>query len=134
MNVYAFEISTLLSDSAVQAAVLASTARMTIEDPALQELTRTEQDVQQQIAAYQNLIQDILSRSLGDSDHQGINNVKDMLDKMIAAREIIVTEIYMRFPNYANLVNSRQPSLADVQSWLKPEEVIISICSAENST
>ena len=130
----AFEVSTLLSDSAVQAAVLASSSRMTIKDPVLQELTRTEQDVQQQIIAYQNLIQDILSRPLGDSDRQGVNNVKAMLDKMIGARERIVEEIHNRFPNYANLINSRQPSLADVQGRLKPEEVIISICSTENST
>jgi CHAT domain-containing protein len=130
----AFEVSTLLSDSTVQAAVHASSSRMTIEDPVLQELTRTEQDVQQQIIAYQNLIQDILSRPLGDSDRQGVNNVKAMLDKMIGARERIVEEIHNRFPNYANLTNPRQPSLADVQGRLKPEEVIISICSAENST
>ena len=130
----AFEISTLLSDSAVQAAVLAGSTRMTIEDPALQELARTEQDVQQQIIAYQNLIQDILSRPLGDSDRQGVNNVNAMLDKMIGARERIVEEIHNRFPNYANLTNPRQPSLDDVQGRLKPEEVIISICSTENST
>ena len=130
----AFEASTLLSGSAVQSAVLASSTRMTIEDPALLELTRAEQDVQQQVAAYQNLIQDILSRPLGDSDRQGINNVKAMLDKLIAARETIVEEVQKRFPNYANLTNPRQPSLADVQGRLKPEEVIISICSTENST
>ena len=130
----AFEISSLLSDSAVQAAILASSSRMTIEDPALQELTRTEQDVQHQITAYRNLIQDNLSRPLGDGDRQGIINVKAMLDKLIPARDTIVEEINRRFPNYANLTNPRQPSLADVQGRLKPEEVIISICSTENST
>ena len=77
---------------------------MTIEDPALQELARTEQDIRHQITAYQNLIQDILSRPFGDSDRQGINNVKAMLDKLIGAREIIVEEIHKRFPNYANLI------------------------------
>jgi CHAT domain-containing protein len=130
----AFETSTLLSDSAVQAAILASSSRMTIEDPALQELARTEQDLQQQITAYQNLIRDNLARPLGDSDRQGINNLKTMLDKAAGAREILVEEIHKRFPNYANLIDPRQPSLADVQSRLKPAEVIISICSAENST
>jgi CHAT domain-containing protein len=130
----AFEISTLLSDSAVQAAVLDSSIRMTIEDPALIELTRTEQDIQFQITAYQNLIQENLSRPLGDSNRKGINNVKGMLDKLITAREIIFEELQRRFPNYANLVHAQVPSLADVQSRLKLDEVIISICSAENST
>jgi CHAT domain-containing protein len=130
----AFEAATLLSGSAVQSAVLASSSRMTIEDPALQELTRTEQDVQNQITAYQNLIHDNLSRPLGDSDLQGINNLKSLLDKMTAARAIIVADIHKRFPNYANLINPRQPSLGDVQGILKPEEAFISICSTENST
>jgi CHAT domain-containing protein len=130
----AFEISTLLSDSAVQAAVLASSTRMSIEDPALLELARTEQDVKHQITACQNLIQENLSRPLGESNRQGINNLKAMLDKLVAARMIIVEEISRRFPNYANLVHARQPSFTDVQSRLRAEEVIVLICSAENST
>jgi hypothetical protein len=130
----AFEAATLLSGSAVQSAVLASSSRMTIEDPALQELTRMEQDVQNQITAYQSLIQDNLSRPLDGSNRQGINNIKILLDKMTAARAIIVADIHKGFPNYGNLIDPRQPSLKDVQNRLKPEEVLLSICSTENST
>lgn len=130
----AFEISTLLSDSSVQSAILASTARKVIKDPALQELTRAEQDNQQQIIAYQNLIQDMLARPDSSTNRQGIINVKAMLDKLMAAREIIANEVRKRMPDYSQLIHPEQPSLSDVQSKLTPEEALISICSAENST
>ena len=133
-SVKAFEVSTLLSDSAVQTAVFASTARMTIKDLGLKELARTEQDVQQQIKAYQNLIQNLLSRPSDEIDRQAINNVKEMLDNLSRARDIIIAEIERRFPDYANLANYRQPSLGNVQGRLSREEIMISICSAENNT
>ena len=130
----AFEVSTLLSDSSVQSAILASTARKVIKDPALQELTRAEQDNQQQIVAYQNLIQDMLAKPDSSTNRQGINNVKGMLDKLTAARETIGNEVRRRMPDYSNLVHPEPPSLPNVQSKLTPEEAVISICSAENST
>ncbi len=130
----AFEVSTLLSDSSVQSAILASTARKVIKDPTLQELTRAEQDNQQQIVAYQNLIRDMVARPDSSTNRRGINNVKTMLDKLTAARETIANEVRRRMPDYSNLVHPEQPSLSDVQSKLTPEEAVISICSAENST
>ena len=130
----AFEVSGLLSGSSVQSAILASTARKVIKDPVLQELTRAEQDNQQQIIAYQNLIQNMLARPDSSTNRQGINNVKAVLDKLTAAQETIANEVRRRMPDYSNLVHPERPALSDVQGKLTPEEAVISICSAESST
>jgi CHAT domain-containing protein len=130
----ALAISTLMNGSAVQAAVLESTARMTINDPKLKMMARTEQDAQQQIKAYLNLIQNLVSNPADKIDRQAIYNLKSLLNKLIAAREVVIDEIERQFPDYANLVNYRQPSLDNIQSRLKADEVIISISTTENST
>jgi CHAT domain-containing protein len=130
----ALEASMRLSESTVQSALIASTGRMSIQNPKLKELARTEQDTQQQVIAYQNLIQTLLAKRFDDTDYQTIKNLRDMVNKLSAAREIIIDEIERQFPDYANLVNFRQPSLADIQRILKPDEVIISISTTENST
>jgi CHAT domain-containing protein len=130
----ALEGSMFMSESAVQAAVLAGTTRMSIYDPKLRELARTEQDIQQKMIAYQNLIQNLLAKRFDEIDYQAINNTKEMLDKLSAAREVIIDEIERQFPDYANLFSYRQPSLDDIQRSLKPEEVIIAISIAEKNT
>jgi len=66
-SVEAFQIADVLKDQVVQGSVLASAARMTIEDKDLAELVRSEQDVKLQINAYQNLMLDMFSRP--SSDH-----------------------------------------------------------------
>ncbi len=130
----AFEASMLLGDGALQAAVVDSAARMSIGNPRLRELVRAEQDVQQRITAHENLVQSLLARPFDEIDHQAITNIKGMLDKLSAARDIIVNEVEGRFPDYARLVDYRQPSLTDIQSRLGPKEVMISIASTLKRT
>ena len=130
----AFEASMLLGGGGVQAAVLASTARMSIADPDLKKLARAEQDIQQQMAAYRNLLQSLLVKPADKVDHRALDKVKGLLDSLGAARGKMIAEIERRFPDYANLVNYHQPSMADIQSCLRPEEVLISISSTATST
>ncbi len=132
--VKAFEVSMLLGDRAVQAAILESAARMSIDDPGLKELVRTEQDVQQRITAYQNLIQSLLAKPFDEIDHQAVGNIKDQLDKLNAARATIVAEVERRFPDYASLVDTRQPSVEEIQDRLRPDEIMIAISSTEKRT
>jgi CHAT domain-containing protein len=130
----ALEASMFLNESGLQAAVVASTARMSINDPKLKELVRTEQDIQQQIIACQNLMQNLLVKRFENIDHKTVSNTKEMLDKLIAAREVIISEIEKKFPDYANLVYFRQPSITDIQSKLGSSEVIITIYTTDNDT
>ena len=130
----AFEISSLLSESEVQSSVLASSLRMTIKDPALQELARTEQDIRNRITACRSLLQENLSKPFGDANRQGIINLKELLDNLTGAHKIIVAEIERQLPEYGSLLQARQPTITDVQSKLKSDEVMVSICTAESST
>jgi tetratricopeptide (TPR) repeat protein len=130
----AFQIADVLTDQIVQGSVLASTARMTIEDTDLAELVRSEQDVKQQIDAYQNLMQDMFSRPSTDHYQQDIDKVKPVIERLSTARNVILDEIGKRFPDYANMIRPRKHSLGEIQKQLRAEEVLISIYSTNTST
>jgi CHAT domain-containing protein len=133
-SVEAFQIADVLTDQIVQGSVLASTARMTIEDKDLMELVRSEQDVKQQINAYQNLMQDMFSRSITDHYQQNIDKVKPVIESLSTARNVILDEIGKRFPDYANMIRPRKHSIGEIQKQLRAEEVLISIYSTGTST
>ena len=133
-SVEAFQIADVLTDQVVQGSVLASTARMTIEDKNLAELVRSEQDVKQQINAYQSLMQDMFSRPSTDHYQQDIDKVKPVIEKLSTARNVIFDEIGKHFPDYANMIRPRKHSLVEIQKQLRAEEVLISIYSTDTST
>jgi CHAT domain-containing protein len=130
----AFQIADVLKDQVVQGSVLASTARMKIKDKNLAELVRSEQDVKQQISAYQSLMQDMFSRSSTDQYQQNIDKVKAIIEKLSTARNVILDEIGKHFPDYANMIQPRKHSLGEIQKQLRAEEVLISIYSTNTST
>ena len=132
--VEAFQIADVLTDQLVQGSILASTARMTIEDKDLAELVRSEQDVKQQINAYQNLMQDMFSRPSSDHYQQNIDKVKPVIERLSTARNVILDEIGKRFPDYANMIRPRKHSIGEIQKQLRAEEVLISIYSTGTST
>ena len=107
---------------------------MTIEDTNLAELVRSEQDVKQQINAYQNLMQDMFSRPITDHYQQDIDKVKPVIERLSTARNVILDEIGKRFPDYANMIRPRKHSIGEIQKQLRAEEVLISIYSTGTST
>jgi CHAT domain-containing protein/tetratricopeptide (TPR) repeat protein len=133
-SVEAFRIADVLKDQVVQGSILASTARMTIEDKELMELVRSEQDVKQQINAYQNLMLDMFSRPSTDHYQQDIDKVKPVIERLSAARNVILDEIEKRFPDYANIVRPRAHSIGEIQKQLRAEEVLISMYSTSTNT
>ncbi|HCW07694.1 MAG TPA: hypothetical protein DGG95_10070, partial [Cytophagales bacterium] len=133
-SVEAFQVAEVLRDQVVQKSVLASAARMTIEDKDLAELVRSEQDIKHQINAYQNLMQNMFSRPSSDHYQQDIDRVKSAIERLSAARNVILDEIGKHFPDYANMIRPRRQRLSEIQKQLRPEELLISVYSTDAST
>jgi tetratricopeptide (TPR) repeat protein len=110
----------------VQRALAASGARASIKDPALAELVRKEQDLDKQVSAQLGLLNNILALPPDERDPQGIKGVNASIEKLRAERDQARAEINRRFPAFADLVDPRPPSVAQIQATLAQGEAMLS--------
>jgi CHAT domain-containing protein len=123
----AFRIADLARGQSVQRALSSSAARSAATDPALAALVRREQDASRQISALYDLIANLLSAPLAEQKPDTIARLRQDVMRLSEERKRLFTEIEKRFPDYANLINPKPPTLVQVRSALVPGEVLISI-------
>ena len=123
----AFRIADLARGQSVQRALSSSAARSAATDPALAALVRREQDASRQISALYDLIANLLSAPLAEQKPDTIARLRRDVMRLSEERKRLFTEIEKRFPDYANLINPKPPTLVQVRSALAPGEVLISI-------
>lgn len=71
---------------------------------------------------------------MGERSEERVEELRVLLDQLRDARAALMEEIEARFPTYAELVNPKLPDLNEVQSFLRPHEVLISTYVAEDKT
>ena len=123
----AFRIADLARGQSVQRALSSSTARSAATDPALATLVQHEQDASRQISALYDLIANLLAAPLSEQKPEAIARLRQDVARLSEERKRLFTDIEKRFPDYANLINPKPPTLAQVRSALAPGEVLISI-------
>jgi CHAT domain-containing protein len=130
----AFRMADAARARGVQRALAASAARASIRDADLAALVRQEQDAQKQIAALFGLLTNILSSPPQQQDADSTLQLRTRIDKLRDARAVLRKEIERRFPDYANLIDPRPATVADVQRVLQPGEALVSIYVGEART
>jgi CHAT domain-containing protein len=123
-----FQVAGLAYRSTVRQALAASAARAAITDSELAALARREQDALFRIKALNRLIIGAEIDSAMRSDlQQRIHNLK-------TSRRVIMAELNRRFPTYAELIDPIPMTLADVAAYLQPDEALLVIYTARDST
>jgi CHAT domain-containing protein/tetratricopeptide (TPR) repeat protein len=121
-----FSLADWIRGRSVQRALSASGARASINDPALAELVRKEQDLGKQIGAQLGLLNNILALPSDERDSQGIRGINASIEKLRSERDQARGEINRRFPAYADLVDPRPPSVVQIQAILAQGEAMLS--------
>jgi CHAT domain-containing protein len=121
-----FSLADSVRSHSVQQALNASGARASIKDPALAELVRKEQDLGKQVGAQLGLLNNILALPSAERDPQGVKAVNASIEKLRGERDQARAEINKRFPSYADLVDPKPPSVAQVQATLAEGEAMLS--------
>ena len=62
----------------------------------------------------------------GQRDENVVKALHVAITKLRGGREILHSDIAKRFPNYANLIDPRAPSVNEIKATLKPDETLIS--------
>lgn len=127
-----FLIGDLVRGSMVQKFMNASSARANIQDAALANLARNEQDLQQQIVALSSLLVDLLAQSPSQQSPASILKTRSDLIILRNQRENLKKEIQQRFPDYAELIDPKPASITRLQKVLKPDEVMVSWYFGDN--
>lgn len=129
-----FRLADVARGSSVQRALAESAARATPSDPALADLARREQDAQQRFVTLSDLLNRLLSMPPEQQLPKIIGELKRDIENLRIDRDKLKQDLSQRFPGYADLIDPKPATLAEVQSALGNNEALISIyAGAERS-
>jgi CHAT domain-containing protein len=129
-----FRLADVARGSSVQRALAESAARATPGDPALADLARREQDAQQRFVTLSDLLNRLLSMPPEQQLPKIIAELKRDIEALRINRDKLKQEVGQRFPDYADLIDPKPATLAEVQKALGNDEALISIyAGAERS-
>lgn len=129
-----FRLADIARGSEVQRALAASAARTTISDPVLADLARREQDAQRRINALSDIVTSLLAAPPAQQLPSVIAQMRKDVEGLAKERSGIKTQIEKSFPDYAELIDPKPVTTAQVQAALRAGETMISIYLGEDST
>jgi CHAT domain-containing protein len=118
----------------VQLAMAQSSARMLIQDRALAELVRKEQDLSKQISAQLGTLNNALALPSDQRDENAVKALNVAINKLRNERDRLRVDIAKQFPNYANLADPKIPSVDEIKATLKPDEAFLSFYFGRNAS
>ncbi|MFO0988619.1 MAG: CHAT domain-containing tetratricopeptide repeat protein [Alphaproteobacteria bacterium] len=121
-----FALADSIRGRSVQSALAAASARIAARDPALADLVRSEQDLRMQIAAHFALLNDALAAPAAQRDERIVGSLRAGIDRLRAEHLRARRDIESRFPEYAELIDPKPATAADVQRTLRPNEALLS--------
>ena len=121
----AFRVADPARARAVQRALAASAARAAARDPELSELVRQAQDARQQTTAFYGLLATIANQPFKDRQTSLEDQLRQRIAKLKASRAKLDEEIERRFPDYAQLINPKPPTVAETRKQLRAGEALV---------
>jgi len=120
-----FRLADIARSSGVQRALTASAARARIDDPALAQLARQEQDAQRRINSLNNLLTQLLSAAPDQQLPQVQQKIRADVEQLRQQRESYRRDILRGYPDYARLVDPQPATLEEARRRLHPGEVLL---------
>jgi tetratricopeptide (TPR) repeat protein len=121
-----FRLADAIRGRSVQKALTAASARMTASDPKLAEAVRKEQDLRQQIGTQLGQLNALLASPPSERDEAGVATLRKEIEKTRAEHQKVRADIDRRYPDYADLIDPKPPSVAQIKQMLKPGEALLS--------
>jgi CHAT domain-containing protein len=125
----AFRIANAARGGTVKEALASSAARAASGDPELADLARREQNTMQKIGALNGVL-----RTAGGGDAKAREALIIRIRTLQAARSALMEEITRRFPNYADLIDPKPATIAEVRKTLRSGEALLSTYSTAERT
>ena len=120
-----FRIAESARGSVVQKALAASGARAVAGNEELANLVRAEQDGRKSIGALNAFLAQRLNALEEEQDAEAIAEIRAEIDQARSNRAGAMEEIERRFPDYAQLINPKPPTIDEARAALAPGEALI---------
>ncbi len=121
----AFRVADVARARAVQRALAESAARAAGRDPALSDLVRGAQDSVRQTVAFYGLLAAITNQPSKERQADLEDRLRQRIAMLQASRAKLDEEIERRFPDYAQLINPKPPTVEETRKQLRPDEALI---------
>jgi CHAT domain-containing protein len=121
----AFRLADATRGGTVDRAFAAEAARTNLRDPDLADMARREQDAQQQIAARRALLTNALSVPTEEQDAAAIATLRGDIDRLQAARTVLLEQIAKRSPQYAQFLDPHPTSVVEARAALHAGEALV---------
>lgn len=120
----AFLLADISRGSSVQKAVAQSTARSTVKDSRLSDLSRKEQDLQRRISSLNELLL-VMSQSASDRSSDFQSRINNEISDLKSERETVKSSIKSSYPEYFDLIEPKPITIERAAKLLKPSEVLV---------
>ena len=130
-----FTVTDFLRGSSLQKAIAGSSARLAASNPDLAKYVREEQDLAIIIADLQRKLVELFNGKMAAVDAQKFAApIRKQIEESDEKRRNILKDIEKKYPDYAELVRPKSPSLYAVSKSLKPNESFIAIYAGLDQT
>lgn len=130
----AFRVADAARASSVQRALSASSARARVSDDKLAGLVREQQDIAKRLAALKGLLSKGLSRPTGEQNKKSLASLRKQITKLGTEQKTLTRRVTKQFPGYAEMINPRPPTVAELQAKLREGEAYLSIYVTRDKT
>ena len=127
----AFRLADAARGQSTQRAFSASAARAAVNDPALADLIRKEQDAKQQITVLYTTLLRLLGAPPDQQLPQVAAQMRNRIRELEKERRTLFLDLERRFPAYVNLINPRPATIEETRSALRDSEVLVSVLTTD---
>jgi CHAT domain-containing protein len=128
----AFRLADAARGQSTQRALSASAARAAVNDPALADLIRKEQDTKQQITVLYTTLRRLLGAPPDQQLPQVAAQMRNRIQELEKERRTLLVDLERRFPAYVNLINPRPATIEETRSALRDGEVLLSVLTTDD--
>jgi CHAT domain-containing protein len=129
-----FTMAEWLSGSSVQQALSDAAQRTRFTDPALQEALRNEQDIQRELDVLYRYMNQQAAESGARQTPQVNEQMRQRMTQLSQQRQQLRLQIRKSFPQYEQMVRPSPPSVKEISSRLREDEVFVQILSTSLGT
>ncbi len=129
-----FSLATLSPSGTTQKSLVASSARAAAGNPELAELVRQVQDVDLKIGALRDNLAFLQTAPRNEVSPEKLSRIRAQLIDLTSAKEALDEEASQRFPEFSELIDPAQPTLAELRTSLAPDEAMIVMRAAKTHT
>jgi CHAT domain-containing protein len=130
----AFRVADAARGQTTQRALSSSAARSAVNDPALAEMIRREQDARQQTGVLYATLLRLVSAPPDQQLPQVIAQMRSRISELEREQRTLSVDLLRRFPAYANLISPRPATVAAARAALRDGEVLLSLLTTDEQT